>query len=149
MSGSFVVDASALLKLLVDEPGTEYARIFFGHLADPDPILLYAPDLLYVECANTVWKYVSRYHYAARDAQASLRALAALALQAIPTQLLFQDSLRLGLRHRISAYDACYLVLAERLRCPLVTEDTDLIRHVRPHTKVPLHRLAEAIKFES
>jgi len=143
VTNGFVVDASVTLKLLVDEPGREYARLFFKRLSDPNPVVLYAPDLLYVECANTIWKYVTRYHYSPRHAQASLDALAALAIQAIPTQLIFQEAFNFSLRYRITTYDACYLALAEQFRCPLVTEDTDLIRQVRPHTKVPLYQLSE------
>lgn len=140
-----MVDASATIKLLIEEPGSEHARRFFSHLADPEPPILYTPDLLYVECANTVWKYVSRYHYAPRSARAALHALAALALQAVPTQHLFQEALQLSIRTRISAYDACYLALAQQIACPLVTEDVDLIRRIRPHVKIPLHLLSEAV----
>lgn len=143
MSRAFVVDASATLKLLVEEPGTEDARRFFARLADLEPPVLYVPDLLYVECANTLWKYVIRDQDTPGRAQAALQALAELALQAIPTQLLVQPAFRLGTRYRISVYDACYLALAERLRCPLVTEDLDLIRRARAHAAVPLYRLLD------
>ena len=146
MSRSFVVDASVALKLLVEEPGSAQARLFFGQLDSPEPPAFYVPDLLYVECANTIWKYVWRHHYAARAAQAALAALAALNLQAVPTQHLFQDAFRLSVRHRISAYDACYLALAQRLRCPLVTEDLDLVGKIHAHASTVLFALADVLK---
>lgn len=145
MNRAFVVDASATLKLLIDEPDSDHARRFFGRLADPTPPLLYVPDLLYAECANVLWKYVRHYHYAARRAQAALDALSRLALQAVPTQWLCRPAFHLGLRDQITVYDACYLALAERLKCPLVTEDLDLIRRARPRAAVPLSRLADII----
>ena len=145
MNRSFVVDASVTLKLLVEEPGSAEARLFFGRLNEPEPPVLYAPDLLYVECANTVWKYVWRYGYAARSAQAALKALADLSLQSVPTQQLFQEAFRLSARHKISAYDACYLALAQQFHCPLVTEDFELIRRVSGRTDSPIFPLADIL----
>ena len=145
MSRSYVVDASAILKLLIEEPGSAEARLFFSRLDSPEPPALYVPDLLYVECANIVWKYVRRHHYAPRSAEAALTALAALSLQAVPTQRLFQEAFRLSVRHQISAYDACYLALAQRLRCPLVTEDLDLTRKIPAHANTTLLSLSSAL----
>ncbi|MBI3318232.1 MAG: type II toxin-antitoxin system VapC family toxin [Candidatus Omnitrophica bacterium] len=145
MSGSFVVDASATLKLLVEEAGTDYARIFFGHLKGPKAPVFYAPDLLYVECANTLWKYVVHHRTPSRQAQGALETLMELDLEVIPAQLIIQEALLLGIRCHISVYDACYLALAQQCRSPLVTEDLDLIRKVGPHVNVPLHTLAEAV----
>ncbi len=145
MSRSFVVDASATLKLLIEEPGSAGARLFFGRLSDPAPPSLYVPDLLYIECANIVWKYVWRHGYATQAAHASLKALADLSLQTVPTQQLFREAFHLSTRHKISAYDACYLALAQRFRCPLITEDSKLIRQVSIRTSIPLLSLVEAL----
>lgn len=145
MSDVFVVDASATLKILVEEAGSEHARLFFGRLASANPPLIHVPDLLYIECANIVWKYVTYHRYAPQSAQTALTALGALAFQVIPTYDLFQEAFSLSVRHRISAYDASYLALAHRFRCPLVTEDKDLIRKIRPDRTVPLYSLAEVV----
>ena len=147
VSGVFVVDASATVKLLVEETGTEQARLFFGRLTQIDPPAFYAPDLLYVECANAVCKYVTLYRYPLRHAEAALETLTALALHPIPTQELFLDAFALSIRHRISNYDACYLALAQGLSCPLITEDSNLTRTVRRHAEVPLYSLAEAVSL--
>lgn len=146
MKDLFVVDASSTAKLLIEEPGTEYARLFFGRLAGSDPPLLYAPDLLYIECANIVRKYVAHHGFEPRRAHAALTTLKDLALQAIPTRNLFQEALSLSLRYQVSAYDASYLALAEGLRCPLITEDAGLSRKVRPFP-VALKRLEEIVRL--
>ena len=146
MNRSFVVDASAILKLFVEEPGSDNARLFFSRLEDAEPVRLHVPDLLYAECSNTLWKCVLHHRYAAPFAEAVLSDLATLNLQSVPTRELFQEAFFLSVRHSISAYDACYLALAYRLRCPLITEDVDLIRKVRPQSNIPLHSLADAVQ---
>lgn len=44
----------------------------------------------------------------------------------------------LDLRSNFSAYDACYVALAERLGADLLTADEPLSRAVRTHTKIVL-----------
>ena len=143
MKGLFVVDASSTAKLLIEEPESEHARLFFGQLAGDDPPLLYAPDLLYIECASIVGKYAAHHGFEPHRARAALAILKDLALQSVPTRDLLQEALSLSLRYRISAYDASYLALAEGLHCPLVTEDEGLRRKVHS-SSIVLKRLREA-----
>lgn len=144
MKRRFVVDASSALKLLVEEPGTEEARRFFGRLEEAEPIGLFVPDLFYVECANALWKYVFRHGYSAQSAKAALETLGHLALESVATRELYLEALSLSLKFHISAYDGCYLALAQKLRCGLVTEDLSLIKLVKAHVQIPLFCLSEA-----
>ena len=48
-SSAFIVDASVAVKWVVDEQFSDAARLLAG-------ARLYAPDLLYIECANILWK---------------------------------------------------------------------------------------------
>lgn len=143
MKQRLVVDASAALKLVVEEEGTEDARHFFGRLAEAEAPRFFVPDLFYVECANALWKYVFRHGYTAENAKAALEKLGDLALESVATRQLFIEALLLSLKFQISAYDGCYVALAQKLRCGLLTEDLNLIRRIKPHVRVPLFCLAE------
>ncbi|MFQ5904436.1 MAG: type II toxin-antitoxin system VapC family toxin, partial [Candidatus Binatia bacterium] len=61
MSERYVVDASVVIKLFVDEDLSEAARKLLEGMASPEPDEFFVPDLLFPECSNVLWKYV-RFH---------------------------------------------------------------------------------------
>ncbi|HEC85074.1 MAG: twitching motility protein PilT [Candidatus Parabeggiatoa sp. nov. 2] len=122
-----VVDASVGIKLFVVEDLSEKKHALFAHLAAEPPAQLYVPDLFFIECTNILWKYVRRFDYPADKASKNLMNLEKLALQRIPTSDLMVGALDIAVSHTISAYDACYVALAQRLNVPLVTADEKLI----------------------
>jgi predicted nucleic acid-binding protein len=123
-----VVDASVVIKLFVVEPLSEQADLLFDQLVHDPPAHFYVPDLLFIECAKILWKHVRRFGYAAEQAQADVADLRALALHSVSTADLIGDTLPITLTHAISAYDACYVALAQRLSVPFITADEALVR---------------------
>ena len=123
-----VVDASVVIKLFVIESLSEQADALFAQLAQDPPARFYVPDLLFIECANILWKHVRRFGYSADRAQEDVADLRALALHSVSTADLIGDALPIALAHTISAYDACYVALAHHLSVPFVTADEALIR---------------------
>jgi predicted nucleic acid-binding protein len=130
MSYDCVVDASVGIKLFLDEPLSERADALFDHLADDLPARFYVPDLFFIECANILWKYASYHGYPHEDAQQDVNDLRDLSLHAVPTQELVEAALPIALDRGITAYDASYVALAERLALPLVTADEPLARRL-------------------
>jgi predicted nucleic acid-binding protein len=125
-----VVDASVGIKLFVDEPLSEQAHSLFDGLISEPTAELHVPDLFFIECANILWKYIRRYGRALEDCQADLADLSRLALQTVSTAELMEDALTLAAHSGLTAYDACYAVLAHRLSLPLVSADRELCRSV-------------------
>ena len=119
----FVVDASVGIKLFVEEQDSERVSALFSQLAADPPAQLYVPDLLYIECANILLKYVRRFGRSLEDSHADLEDLGRLSLKVTPTSVLMADALLLAAEQNLTAYDACYAVLAQRLGIPLVTAD--------------------------
>lgn len=85
------------------------------------------PTLFDIECANILWKHIQRAGYPPVDAQSNLATLAALALQRIDVTSLATDALGLAIAHSITAYDACYVAVAQRLGLPLITADSKFV----------------------
>jgi predicted nucleic acid-binding protein len=121
-----VVDASVGIKLFVEEPLSEQAHSLFDRLASDPHADLHIPDLFYIECTNILWKYTRRFDRPLEDSLSDLIDLGHLALHVTSTADLMEEALSLAAQTGLTAYDACYAVLARRLNLPLVTADKKL-----------------------
>ena len=122
-----VVDASVGIKLFVDEHLSGAEHSLFTNLALPSA-RFYTPDLFYIECTNVLWKYVRRAGLPREDAQLAVNRLCRLSLRRVSTSLLAAAALELAAEAELTAYDAAYAVLAQRVRAPLITADEALVR---------------------
>ena len=125
-----VVDASAGIKLFVEEEFSEKVQNLFARLADESPAELHVPDLFYIECANILLKYTRRFKRPIEDSQADLADLNELALKPTSTADLMEEALTLANESNLTAYDACYAVLAKKLALPLVTADEPMAKAI-------------------
>lgn len=128
----YVVDASVGIKLFVEEEFSEQAHALFSYLAADPPAELYIPDLFYIECTNILLKYTRRFGRSLEDAQADVADIKLLSLKPTSTADLMEDALLLAAEKKLSAYDACYAVLAQKLEVPIVTADEQLSKAIRP-----------------
>lgn len=139
-----VADASVVMKLLVQQSRSAAVEAVFARRRDAAaPLSIVVPDLLFIECANALWRYVAHAAYPLSDAVAALRRLRLMELHTTPTAHLMEDALRLAARYGISGYDACYVALAAREGGALVTDDGKLVAKLvnTPHQALPLDEL--------
>jgi predicted nucleic acid-binding protein len=125
-----VVDASVAVKIFVPETHTAQAQGIFVRFASENGAELIVPDLFFVECANVFWKWVQRSGYPAAEVRAHLHDLTGFGLMVIPTQAIAEEALEIALKHRITAYDACYVVASNQTRLPLITADEKLVANL-------------------
>jgi predicted nucleic acid-binding protein len=128
LSLQYVVDASVAIKLFIEQPMTDKAVLLFAQLKAFPSAQFYVPDLFFIECANVLWQYVRRTSYPAEEARQSITRLKQFGLEITSTLDLLPDALELAIAQQISAYDACYLVLAQRLGVELITADQKLVQ---------------------
>ena len=126
----FVVDASVGIKLFVMEELSEQAQLLFTKLTEDPPVELYVPDLFYIECTNILLKYMRRFGYPLKDSLADLADMNKLVLKTVSTSELMEAALLLAFQKNLTAYDACYAVLAKQLNIPLITADKPMIKAV-------------------
>ncbi|MHB8257286.1 MAG: type II toxin-antitoxin system VapC family toxin [Acidiferrobacterales bacterium] len=125
-----VMDASVAVKVFVPELHSAEARAILERFTQEEDAELVVPDLFFIECANVFWKWVQRSGYPSQDVQEHLHDLGGLGFTVLPTQFLAEDALEVALRHKVTAYDACYIAAAAKLGLPLITADEKLVKRV-------------------
>lgn len=93
-----------------------------------------APDLVNAETLATFRRMVRRGELSGERAGGAVTRLAHSPLRRYRTAHLIETVWEL--RHNVTPYDACYVALARRLRCPLVTGDQRLTQ--APGLAVPV-----------
>jgi predicted nucleic acid-binding protein len=130
----FVVDASLVIKWFVPEIHSEAARRWLGAAHD-----YVAPDLLFSEAGNAVWKKVRRKELDPDEGRQLVVDLARVPVETVVTRSLLQDALALALIAGITVYDAMYLTLAVRLETEVVTADDRFAAKVAQHPVLAPH----------
>lgn len=90
-----------------------------------------APDLLLLEVANIAAKKFRRGEVDAALAEAAVDFARRIVGGFYRDEELANQALSLASRHGFTSYDACYLVLADRLGFPVVTADLRLVERAR------------------
>ena len=117
----FVVDASVVVKWFVPEIHSDAAR---GLLALPHEYV--APDLLFAETANTIWKKIRRKELTAEEGQQLVADIGQIAVETVSCRALAEDAHALANATGRTAYDSMYIALAVRLDTRLITADDRL-----------------------
>lgn len=113
-----VVDASVVAKWFFPEKHSMEARRLLSARYE-----LMAPDLVWSEVGNILWKRVGRGDITSHEAAEMASDLLRMPLSVRPTQSLLGASLEIALATQRTVYDCSYLALAIDQKCRLVTAD--------------------------
>jgi len=120
-----VVDASVAVKWFVEEEGHLPALSFLElNLA------VIAPDLIFSETANVLWKKLRRGEVTQEQAERACRALDFFQ-GIVPAMSLIEDALAFARRLDHSVYDCIYLACAEQHGTKLITADQKFVSHLK------------------
>lgn len=87
---TLVVDASVVIKWVIEETGTRHALALRRHR-------LLAPDLLIPECANILWKKVRRQELTGDEARLAARLIERADIDFVPSRRLLEVATNLAL----------------------------------------------------
>jgi predicted nucleic acid-binding protein len=119
----FVVDASVAIKWFLPEDHSDAALRLLAQQHT-----LYAPDLIFSEFSNVLWKRIRKNEISKSEADSTLESLLALPLQVQPSQSLIPLALEIACRVNRTVYDSLYLAAAIALPSLLVTADGKFYR---------------------
>jgi predicted nucleic acid-binding protein len=114
-----VVDASVLAPVVADE-GDDGQR--FRERLRGETVI--GPDLLRLEVVSVLRRHAASGSLTAEQANNAVDDLLAFPITVFPTAPLLDRVWQL--RHTVSAYDGCYVALAEAVEHPLLTADRRL-----------------------
>jgi predicted nucleic acid-binding protein len=117
-----VVDASVAVKWLLPEVHSEAARWLLRRKG----VEFWAPDLIWSEIGNVLWKKCRRTEIPADEAGELFEAFRHLPLRTHSSQALGGTAWILARDFDRSFYDSLYLALALHRACPFVTADRKL-----------------------
>jgi predicted nucleic acid-binding protein len=114
-----IVDASVLAPIIADA-GSD-GRRFRERLRDET---VAGPDLLRIEVTSVLRRHANAGHLTPAQADAAISDLLDFPIRVFPTAHLLRRVWEL--RRNMTAYDGCYIALAEAVDSPLVTADRRL-----------------------
>lgn len=117
----WVVDASVAAKWVIPETDSGTAIALLG-----DELI--APDLIYPEFANILWKKHARREMDTSAVESATRWLLHVPFEVHASSGLLLAAVDLSIRLQHPAYDCFYLALARANGCSLVTADRRLVR---------------------
>ena len=121
-----VVDASVVIKWFIDEVHAEAARRLQAEHYD-----LLAPDLLWPESGNILWKKVRRGELTTAEARLIWGGLERQPITIFPSSLVSEPALEVAFDTDRTVYDSYYLTLAMLVDCQLVTADQRLFNALK------------------
>ena len=116
-----VVDASVVLKWFVPEVHSEVARRLLN-----EPHQLVAPDLIFAEIGNAIWKKTRLRQLRAEQAQQLIADVCKSAIETQPMRSLAPDAHAIAVATGRTVYDSRYVALAVRLQTHVITADERL-----------------------
>jgi len=133
LSAPLVVDASVMVRLLLEEPGTEAADADIFH--DPRWIALIAPSILVSETAAAITKKFRRKEIRRESAMEAFRdwqtILGDRVFTIFPASDFVDAAFELSLRLHHPLHDCIYLALAQAQEAAIATCDSVLARKAR------------------
>lgn len=119
------VDASLVVKWLVDENGSEQAGRL---LEDWRNHALVAPAFMPAEVASTLRKKVARGQLTVSEGEQALEVLDGFGVDLVATADVLRDAWRIAARfEQPTVYDAVYLAVAEKVGGEFWTADAELV----------------------
>lgn len=125
-----VVDSSVAIKWFVPQTGSAKAHNILDAYKN-NQLSLLAPDLIYAEVGNVVWKLRRFQGISQADAADIIDIFQSINLAITPSSKLLASAYQIASTYQRTVYDSLYIALSLRQGCSLITADEKLANSVR------------------
>ena len=122
---NLVIDASVVIKFYVPEILSDNAGEVLSRAANGE-LLLYAPDLVYSETGNILWKKQRRRELMSDEVDEIVNAINALPMIIEPSKPVLPLAVSIAVQSGITVYDAMYVAIARIYETKMITADKKL-----------------------
>ena len=123
---NLVIDASVVIKAYVPEIMSDKAEEVLTRVADGELVLL-APDLLYPETGNILWKKRRLHELTLAEVDEIVDAISALPIKIEASRPVMPLAVTIAMHSGITVYDAMYVAVARIYETRMITADKKLV----------------------
>jgi predicted nucleic acid-binding protein len=122
---NLIIDASVLIKFFVPEILSVKAEQLLARVEEGG-IRLFAPDLIYAEAGNTLWKKRRLKELTQAEVGKITDLIISFPLKVEASKTLFPLALDIAIAYEVTVYDALYLSMARVYETQMMTADRKL-----------------------
>ena len=130
MTDNTVVDSGLVVKWFVPEHDSAQANLIYDAY-QKGFIELLAPDLIYAEFGNIIWKKRLFQNLSETNCDAAIALFQKINFKITPTSNLFDETFQIAVKYKRTFYDSLYLALSVKENCEFVTADEKFYNSVR------------------
>jgi len=130
---SLLLDSSILVKLVINEPGSDSARTRVKDSLEKE-CTVFTVDLALAEAINALWKHVNIHGDLAEVAgEQAVEDLLNIwkGLNVIPSQEIIEEAFKNAIQNNITAYDSLFIAASAKTMAKLYTADGRLFEASR------------------
>lgn len=131
-TNKIVVDSSVAIKWFIPQSYSVQANQILSAY-EANKLILIAPDLIYAEMGNIVWKIQRFQSLNYEDAQNIIDLFQKIQINIISANELLKDAYEFAVKYQRSVYDSLYVVLSIKENCRFVSADEKLYNAIHQH----------------
>jgi predicted nucleic acid-binding protein len=122
---NLIIDASVLIKFFVLEVLSSKAEQLLARVEEGS-VKLFAPDLIYAEAGNTLWKKHRLKELTQSEVGKITDLIISIPLKVEPSKTLFPLAIDIAIAYEFTVYDALYLSMAKIYETEMMTGNRKL-----------------------
>ena len=123
---NLVIDASVVIIFYIPEILSDKSEELLARVADGE-VVLYAPDLLYPETGNILWKKQCRHELTPAEVDEIVDAITSLPIRVESSMPVMPLAVSIAMHSGITVYDAMYVAVARIYETRMITADKKLM----------------------